>query len=234
MKNCSFCGAELPENTRFCGKCGSVQDPTATDVATIRSTTPTPSWTPEGGTLPATSPPYAYPTSAAPGNWSPTTGSPATPPPPPPPPPTEDEEQRRAIPPWSPLYGAGLGADALMSSGQAYNAGAPVVQGTPQIGGVPNISGTPTPYTNAPIGHLAQGPAYQSPVSSYPYAGQQPTYYPPEQHPQHEPGKHHAQHTQHAQHLHHTAAGATKVAGGSAIKTIIIVVTTVVVVAAGG
>src|SRR6266849_4112996 len=238
MKNCSFCGAELPENTRFCGKCGSVQDATATDVATIRSNTPTPYWTPEGGTLPATSPPYAYPTSAAPGNWSPTTGSPATPPPPPPP--TEDEEQRRAIPPWSPLYGTGLGADALMSSGQAYNAGAPVVQGTPQIGGVPNISGTPTPYTNAPIGHLAQGPAYQSPVSSYPYAGQQPTYYPPEQqgtpeqHPQYEPGKHHAQHTQHAQHLHHTAAGATKVAGGSAIKTIIIVVTTIVVVAAGG
>lgn len=121
-----------------------------------------------------------------------------------------------------------------MSSGQAYNAGAPVVQGTPQIGGVPNISGTPTPYTNAPIGHLAQGPAYQSPATSYPYAGQQPTYYPPEhhgtpeQHPQHEHGKHHAQH------LHHTAAGATKVAGGSAIKTIIIVVTTVVVVAAGG
>src|SRR5713226_9318751 len=129
MKNCSFCGAELPENTRFCGKCGSVQDATATDVATTRSNTPAPYWAPEGGTLPATSPPYAYPKSTAPGNWSPTIGSPATPPPPPPPPPppTEDEEQRGAIPPWSPLYGAGLGADALMSSGQAYNAGAPVV-----------------------------------------------------------------------------------------------------------
>jgi zinc-ribbon domain len=242
MQKCSYCGAELPENSRFCGKCGSVQDTTATDAATSRSNTPQPYWTPEGGTLPASQPPYPYPvqqdTFPTPGSqpsWSPNTGSPATPPPPPPS--TENEDERGGVPPWSPLYGAGLGADALMSGGQPYGYGAPVVQGTPQIGGVPSVAGSPTPYTNPPAGHLAQGPAYQSPSTYYPQAGQQPTYYPPQhqgtpdQHPQTAPHGHHAQH---AQHLHHTAAGATKVAGTSGLKTVIIIVATVVVVAGGG
>ena len=238
IQKCSFCGAELPENSRFCGKCGSVQDTTATDGATSRSNTPQPYWTPEGGTLPASQPPYAYPTPDAyltPGSqpsWSPNSGSPITPPPPPPP--TENEDERRGMPPWSPQYGAGLGADALMSGGQPYGYGAPAVQGTPQVGGVPNVAGSPTPYTNAPAGHLAQGPGYQSPITHYPQAGQQPTYYPPQQQgtPQQHPHLEH--HAQHAQHVHHAAAGATKVAGASGIKTIIIVVVTVVVVAAGG
>ena len=233
IQKCSFCGAELPENSRFCGKCGSVQDTTATDGATSRSNTPQPYWTPEGGTLPASQPPYAYPTPdtyLTPGSqqsWSPNSGSPMTPPPPPPP--TENEDERRGMPPWSPLYGAGLGAEALMSGGQPYGYGPPVVQGTPQIGGVPNVAGSPTPYANPPAGHLAQGAGYQSPITHYPQAGQQPTYYPPQQ--QHPHTEHHAQH---AQHVHHAAAGATKVAGASGVKTIIIVVVTVVVVAAGG
>lgn len=230
LLKCSYCGADLPENSRFCGKCGSVQDSTATDGATSRSNAQQPSWAPEGGTLPASQPPYTYPTPdiyLTPGSqpsWSPNSGSPITPPPPPPP--TENEEERRGIPPWSPQYGAALGADALMSGGQPYGYGAPSVQGTPQIGGVPRVSGTPTSYSNAPAGHLAQGPGYQSPISHYSQAGQQPTYYPPQQHPEH--------HVQHAQHGHHAAAGATKVAGASGVKTIIIVVVTVVVVAAGG
>jgi hypothetical protein len=132
----------------------------------------------------------------------------------------------------------------MMSGGQLYPYGqsAPVVQGTPQIGGVPNVAGSPTPYANAPAGHLAQGPAYQSPIANYPQAGQPATYYPPQQgtpapyshsevvnHPEQ-----HAHHAGHAQHLHHAATGATKVAGASGLKTIIIVAVTVVVVAAGG
>jgi hypothetical protein len=237
IQKCSYCGADLPENSRFCGKCGGVQDNTATEGATSRSNTPQSYWTPEGGTLPASQPPYAYPTSdtyITPGNqpsWSPHISSSATPPPPPPPlppPPTENEDERGGIPPWSPLYGGGLGAEALMSGGQPYGYGAPAVQGTPQIGGVPSVSGSPTPYTNPPAGQLAQGPGYQSPITHYPQAGQQPTYYPPQQHP-------HPEHlAQHAGHVHHAAAGATKVAGASGVKTIIIVVVTVVVVAAGG
>ncbi len=238
MQKCSYCGAELPENSRFCGNCGGVQDTTATDAATTRSNTPQPYWTPEGGTLPASQPPSMYPpasTYPAPGSqpsWPSEISSPGTPPPPPP---TEKDDERRGIPPWPSMYGTGLGADALMSGGQPYG-GAPVVQGTPQIGSVPNVAGSATPYTNTPVGHLAQGPAYQAPASSYPQAGQQSTYYPPqqqgtpEQHPIHEQQGHHAHH---ARHLHHTAT-ATKVAGGSAVKTVIIVVTIVVVVAAGG
>ena len=228
-QKCSYCGAELPENSRFCGKCGSVQDSTSTDGATSRSNTPQPYWTPEGGTLPASQPPYAYPAPASyimPGSqpsWTPTSGSPSTPPPPPP---TENEDERGAA--WSPLYGGALGADALMSGGQPYGYGAPSVQGTPQIGNVPGVSGTPSPYANTPGGQLAQGPGYQSPITHYPQAGQQPTYYPPQQH------SHPVQHAQHAGHVHHAAAGATKVAGASGVKTIIIVVVTVVVVAAGG
>lgn len=130
----------------------------------------------------------------------------------------------------------------MMSGGQPYGYNAPVVQGTPQIGSVPNVAGSPTPYPNAPAGQLAQGPAYQGPISHYPPAGQPSTYYPPQQGtPAEYPGtgaekhaEHHAQHARHAQHLHHTAAGATKVAGASGLKTIIIVVAAVVVVAAGG
>ncbi|HLX56346.1 MAG TPA: hypothetical protein VKR83_04915 [Ktedonobacteraceae bacterium] len=160
---------------------------------------------------------------------------------PPQPPPDANDEERSKIPPWSPLYGAGMGASTLPGSGQAYTPGAPAVQGTPQIGGVPHLAGSPTPFANTPpMGNLAQGsiappppqaPTYPGANTYYPHAGQEPPqaypHYPPE-HREH--GEHQAHH---AQHLHH-AATATKVAGGSAIKTIIIVVAAVVVVAAGG
>ena len=259
MQKCTNCGADLPENSRFCGKCGTVQDATATEAATTRSNTP-PYWT-EGGTLPASQPPYPYSTPedgtlpasqppypyaaqetfAAPGSqpsWSPTTGGPATPPPPPLP--TEKDDERRGIPPWVPQYGAALGAEAMMGGGQPYGYGAPVVQGTPQIGGVPNVAGTPMPYANAPAGNPVQGPGYAGGVAHYPPGGQPATYYPPQQGTPAQPreaeqhGGQHAQHAQHAQHLHHAAAGATKVAGAGGLKTIVIVIATVVVVAAGG
>jgi len=245
MKKCSYCGAELPENSRFCGKCGGVQDTTASEQATTRSNTPQPYWTPEGGTLPASRSSYPYPAQeayAAPGNqpsWSSTGGSQGTPPPPPP---AENDDERRGVAAWPGQYGVGLGAGAIMNSGQPYNYGAPVVQGTPQIGGVPNVAGSPTPYANAPAGQMAQGPAYQSPITHYPPAGQQANSYAPqqgtaEQHPTYEAEKHHehhAPHARHAQHLRHTATGATKAAGASGLKTILIVVAAVVVVGAGG
>src|SRR5713101_1965879 len=103
MQKCSYCGADLQENSRFCGKCGSVQDALATHAAATRSNTPQPpSWVPEGGTLPAIWPPYNN--SPAPGStpaWSPNVQAPRTPPPPPV---AENEDEgRRGIPPWSPL-----------------------------------------------------------------------------------------------------------------------------------
>src|SRR5437870_1556853 len=157
MQQCSYCGAELPENSRFCGKCGRVQDALATDAAATRSNTPQPqSWAPEGGTLPATWPPSSnYPAQGSAPAWSPNAQAPETPPPPPVA--ENEDERRRGIPPWPPLYGAALGGDALLGSGQASPPGAPVVQGTPQIGSVPSVAGSPTPYTNAPAGQPAQG-----------------------------------------------------------------------------
>src|SRR5438105_1468971 len=162
MQKCSYCGADLPENARFCGKCGSAQDALATDAAVTRSNTPPPpSWAPEGGTPPASWPPYSNsPALGSAPAWSPNVQAPVTPPPVA----ENEDERRRGIPPWTPLYGAALAGDALLGSGQAYTPGAPVVQGTPQIGSVPSVAGSPTPYTNAPAGQPAPGPA-NAPVS---------------------------------------------------------------------
>ncbi len=243
MQKCSYCGAELPENARFCGKCGGVQDATTTEQATMRSNTSTPYWTPEDGTLPASQGSYPYPVQEAypaPGSqpsWSPTDGSQGTPTSP-----TEHDDERRGIAAWPAQYGVGLGAEGMISGGQPYNYSAPVVHGTPQIGGVPNVVGSPTPYANPLAGQMAQGPAYQSPVTHYSPAGQEANSYPPqqgtlEQRPGYEAEKHpehHEHHARHAKHLHHKASSASKAAGVSGLKTIIIVITTIVVVAAGG
>src|SRR5689334_20028178 len=152
MQKCSYCGADLPENTRFCGKCGSVQDALATDAAATRSNTPQPqSWAPEGGTIPATWPPSSSsPTPGSAPAWSSNVQAPTTPPPPPVA--ENEDERRRGIASWSSLYGAIYGAaltgDALLSSGQASAPGAAGVPGTPQIGSVPSVAGSPTPSTN--------------------------------------------------------------------------------------
>src|SRR5437588_10346271 len=161
MQKCSSCRADLPENTRFCGKCGSVQDVLATDVATTRSTTPPPpSWAPESGTMPATWPPY----SNAPAQGSAPAWSPNVPVPLPPWVAENEDERRRGVPAWSSLNGAALGGDALLGSGQAYTPGAPVVQGTPQIGSFPSVAGSPTPYTNAPVSYATLGAGNAAPV----------------------------------------------------------------------
>src|SRR5579864_2141559 len=149
MQKCRYCGADLPENTRFCGKCGSVQDILAADVqATRNNTLKSQSWTPEDGTIPATWPPYS------------------------------NDPTRGSAPAWSPLYGATPGGNVLLSGGQVSLPGAPVVQGTPQIGSIPSVAGSPTPFTNAPasnptlgagngapVSHPVQGPANAAPVS---------------------------------------------------------------------
>jgi hypothetical protein len=158
MQKCSSCGTEFPENSRFCGKCGSVQDASATDEATSGSNRPQlPSGSPEGSTILATRPPYSnYP---APGNTPagfPNIQEPITPLPLFA---AENEDERRSdTPPWSPLYDATLGVDTLLGGGQAATPGAPVVQGTPQPGNVPSITGTPTLNTNAPVIHPSPGP----------------------------------------------------------------------------
>src|ERR1700676_1262776 len=98
MQKCSYCGADLPENSRFCGKCGSVQDAIATDAAATMSNTPQPqSWAPEGGTIPATWPPYSnYPAQGNAPAWPPNVQAPETPPPPVA---ENEDERRRGIPP---------------------------------------------------------------------------------------------------------------------------------------
>src|SRR5579863_7110705 len=153
MQKCRYCRADLPENSRFCGNCGSVQNAIAPNAATSVSNTPQPqSWAPGGGTIPATRPPYSdYPAQGSAPAWSPNVQAPATPPLPPTA--ENEDERRRGIPPWSPLYGATLGGGALLGSGQAYTPGAPVVQGTSQTGSVPSVAGSPTPSTNAPVSH---------------------------------------------------------------------------------
>ena len=156
MQKCNSCGADLSEHSRFCGKCGSMQDALATNAAATRCATPQPlSWTPEGGTRAATWSPFSTdPAQGSTPAWSsnvqapPTQGAE-----------NEDEDERKKeIPPWSPLYGAALAGEALLSSGQVSPPGAPVVQGTPQIGSVPGVAGSSTPSTNAPASTPAQGP----------------------------------------------------------------------------
>src|SRR5579884_3973530 len=160
MQTCTYCGAELPENSRFCGKCGHVQDAFATDASATRITPPPPSGVSDGGTLLATQPPYG--SAPAPGStpdWSPYSQAPITPPP------NQNENERRSrIPPWSPFAGAALGGEALLGSGQIAPPGAPVVQGTPQIGNVPSVPGSPGAAPNTPFSHLTIGAGNASPI----------------------------------------------------------------------
>ncbi len=295
MQKCCNCGADLLVNSRFCGKCGSVQDIIDTDAVTARSNTPLPqSWTPVGGTLPTTWPPSSnVPVPGGEPSWSPNVQVPQTPPPPI----AENEDERRSSVPWFPLYGAALGGDALLGSGQAYTPGAPMVQGVPQIGSAPSVAGSPLPYTNAPaspsmqgagnampLSHPMQGAwnaapaspsmqgagnaapvnpstqgAWNVPVSrlvqgtgnvpvSHPVHWPQPKPKPPGQpgtqehyppHKPHRPNTHPLKHEPDQDDLHpvrHVLRrdGATKLAGGSTVKTSILVVTAVAVVAAGG
>ena len=248
MQQCRYCGADLPANARFCGKCGGVQDALVAEAPATRINFSQPQY------------------------WG-TTDTP-----PPPPVAANEDEDRRGIPPWFPLYDAALGGDALLGSGQPSPLGPPVVQGTPQIGSVPGVAWSPTPYTNAPLGNLALEPANAAPVSypvqaagnapiSYPAQGPghlpvnhsapithpvpepQPEPHPPEppgthkHHPHHWPHRHHDHptqdeperlHTHSKQHEPQRAARLARVAGGSSVKTIILVVTAIVVVAAGG
>jgi zinc ribbon protein len=259
MQNCSSCGADLPEHARFCGKCGSAQNASATDAAALWSKTPQPpSWVPEGGTFPAPWPPSSqYPAQGSGLAWSPNRPVPTTPPPGA----ENEDERRRGIPPWSPQYGAALGGDALLGSGQVYMPGAPGVQGapqlgsglaytsgtpgmpgTPQLGSIPSAAGSPTPYANALAGPAAQ-PQANVPVgrsaqpqanAPSPQARPQPTHSPPAQPATQDYHPAYQQHEHRTHHTQHTATSATKVAGGASAKAIMFVVAAVVVVAAGG
>ena len=85
---CRNCGAEIGDNRRFCGKCGTEV------IATPSPTAPSP-------TAP---PPTAPPPSAPPSTW----GAPGASPPPPPPPPPATERDPFAAPDLyaPPAYGA--------------------------------------------------------------------------------------------------------------------------------
>src|SRR5450631_4428226 len=119
MQKCRHCGADLAENTRFCGKCGGVQDAFATDAATTSSNTPPQqSWEPESDTIPAPLPP---PSSSDPAlDNVPTWLSDGQVPGMLPQVAEDEDEHRSGIPLWSSLSGVALGGDALLGSGPSY------------------------------------------------------------------------------------------------------------------
>src|ERR1700686_1297059 len=104
MHNCTFCGSELPENARFCGRCGHVMDTSDTAYGgTSSSDAPFPY--PPAPAMPGAPSPSYPPAGATPGmppTWYPSTSTP-------PYPQTQDEERKNALP-WSPFYGAGMAA----------------------------------------------------------------------------------------------------------------------------
>ena len=224
MQKCTFCGLELPLNSRFCGRCGHIQDTmTAISGATIWSNTPpAPAWPPfSGEQWPQSS---QYPDKE-----------------------DQEEQRRRAMLPDIPFPGVPMG------SGQPIAPTVPSVQGTPQVSGAPMVQGTPYPAGGLPPAHPfsqwpassapSQAPSYPASPASFSQTGQQPphTYHP--QTPPHydppppphymKPPTHETRHP-HQHKMHHAAGTATKVVGSSAVKLVIIAVTAIVVLGAGG
>jgi hypothetical protein len=132
MYHCVFCGAEIPEDARFCGNCGRTPISSPDGQTRIGSfhrvgLEPVPADTPAPGNQPGSPPSphweYGQPQEDD-GQSTVPLGD------------DNDEEQRRR----AAMLGMGLllGAEALPASGNA-----PMVLGTPQIGGVPSVSNTP-------------------------------------------------------------------------------------------
>ncbi len=152
MQKCSYCGADLPEDTRFCGKCGSVQETLATNAVATGSATPQSlTWGSGSRTVPPTWSPYSNDPEGSRPAWSANGRALTTPTPV-----AEDEDKRRkGLPLWSPFYGAALTEEALLGSGLTATPSTPFVQGTPQIGSAPSVAGSPFPYTNGLAGNAA-------------------------------------------------------------------------------
>ena len=259
MQTCSSCGADLPENSRFCGQCGSVQDELAIDAAATGIAPPSPPpWPPLlGGEVQLGSGPFTSPGAPAVPGTPQISSAPSISGPPP---------ASTNIPIGHPALGGGNAAPANpgvqgpASGASAQGAGnAPVTHPTQGPANVP-VSQPTHGSTHTPINHPAQGPTKMP----HPRPEPHPIHQPPErpgthhhdpirkhhrdyEHPRHhqpqEPeGKqehsstheHRRGHDHPAEHELHRVAHTTKVGGGSTIKTIVLVVVAAAVVAAGG
>src|ERR1700740_933812 len=111
MQKCRSCGVDLPENTRFCGRCGSVQETLATNAVATGSATPQSlTWGSGSRTVPPTWSPYSNDPEGSRPAWSANGRALTTPTPV-----AEDEDkQRKGLPLWSPFYGAALTEEALL------------------------------------------------------------------------------------------------------------------------
>jgi hypothetical protein len=162
MQKCNSCGAELPEDSRFCGECGSAQDAIATDAATAGNNS----------------------------NYPPPLTPPPPPITPPPPPAEEDKNERKgdtpdaliipiSIPtlslgnaPTPPLVQEGLGNTPIGHSAQGLGNPpiSPPSQGlgntlSPPSQGLGNTLSPPSQgLGNVPISPPAQGPT-NAPIS---------------------------------------------------------------------
>src|SRR5579885_2573721 len=107
MQKCQFCGAEMPDNARFCGTCGRVQDDnSAPESATIRSSTAYPSWYSDNSAMPETQapppPPPSNPGWPTPSGqqWTPNSQYPNTNP-------SQDNQQAGTYPAYMPYRNPG-------------------------------------------------------------------------------------------------------------------------------
>src|SRR5229473_4498924 len=172
MFHCVFCGAEIPEDARFCGNCGRTPISSPDGQTRIGSfhrvgLEPVPANTAAPGNQPGSPPSphweYGQPQEDDGQSTIPLGDD-------------NDEEQRRR----AAMLGMGmlLGAEALPASGNA-----PMVQGTPQIGGVPSVSNTPGVQGGLSGWHAGAVPHAPGYTPSLP-SGSSPTYT-LHHHPQH-------------------------------------------------
>lgn len=180
MYLCTFCGAEIPEDARFCGICGRtpISAPEGqTRISGFRRAeleqVPVSTVMPGNSAAPALSPMWEYDQSRG-SDDTPTL------------PLIEDDEERRR-------RAAMLGMGALLGADAIPGGGVPMVQGTPQIGNVPFVSNAPplqgglaggpmSPAWNAgPTNYIPQAPGSYTPPAS---TGSFPTHtvqHPPQQ-----------------------------------------------------
>ena len=172
MYHCVFCGAEIPEDARFCGNCGRTPISSPDGQTRIGSfhrvgLEPVPANTAAPGNQPGSPPSthweYEQPREVDGQSTIPLGND-------------NDEEQRRR----AAMLGMGLllGAEALPASGNA-----PMVLGTPQIGGVPSVSNTPGVQGGLSGWHAGAVPHAPGYTPSLP-SGSSPTYT-LHHHPQH-------------------------------------------------
>jgi hypothetical protein len=214
MQTCSSCGADLPENSRFCGRCGSVQDAPVIDAAATSITPslpvqPTP-WSPlsdvalGGEVLLGSGQPASPGVPAVPGTPQ-ISSAPSIAGPP---------SASTNIPVGHPALGGGNAAPASPGvqgpAGGAHAQGAGNVPAThPTQGPVNTPISQPTHgSTHTPVNHPAQGPTKMP----HPRPEPHPIHHPPQQpepHPIHQPpeqpGTHHHDpiREHHRDHEHH-------------------------------